>query len=1290
MAGAWRTISVALTANTTGYTSGLRMAAGQTKAFGRTAATSAKQAEGAAKTAGGAWQKLGLLAKGGALAGALALFEATRSAVQFEASMRNVNSISGLSEGQLKKLSGEVVNLSRAFPQSANTLAEGLYEIASSGFQGAEGMTVLTASARAASAGLTTTDNAAKAITSVLNAYALEASEAAFVSDALFQTVNVGVVTFEELTGVIGDVVGTAAAAGQGIDEVGQAIATMTLSGISANEAGTSLNRLLQAMIDPSAALGEQLKKLGYESGAAALEQDGLAGVVGKLTSASEGNIETLLRWFPEIRAARGALALMNNEGSIYAKTIKSWDAAHKGVGATQRAFAEQMKSTKAQLTLLFNSFRASGIELGTKFLPYILGAIETLKELGNAVLPFIRDRMDDLGRAAGNLRVIIEGIVESGHDVGIALATIGGAAVMAAITALTSGLAAVTGFLADHPVLIHTITAALVVLAAVKTWDVLITGAKAYGMVLNILVRESAALRIAESLGLITQGFRSMATGAGTSLGQIRGGLAGLGGALGGAVSAFGPAAAAVAVLTVALNNYQNAQQDAQDSANEWKGKFDDWLDPTNMKQVSLAVKTLQEDLSKKPDENWFTGIKRVWNNISFKDMAGPDIEKQREAYAAMREELDRLQQIQGNYTANTRAIRRETGLTDKEIVKLANRVGVDLTKGFQKTEKGRLEIIALAEAHKALARDAQKSGLTVEQALALPDEELTKIVEAQAKMDAFVGSMGLLGPTVIATANTTGAGFEQMTGDAEKFIESVAGAFQEFGNIVGAMGTDAGANYESIEKFYSLAIGGAEQFTKDINFAIKNGYDPQLIARILQEGPEKAGPFLRSMVSNHSEDLKNMVNESEEALREITQAAAEMARLTNMAVTSSSSDMTEKLGVAMAISQEVMRQGGKASAQAVADELGIGVYQVALIAEKFGIVLADGLNPVLAGVGVPKIPRGTRGGVNREAYAVATGGYIDPARFGDTRRDSVPAVLMPGEVVIKRASVEKFGARNLLDINAGRMPTTWGPRRGFAEGGFVFPEDVPKPPDVKGFGDKVGYTGDKAMQHAYKVVVDYVKKNSAIMMGANAPGVRAAPEVLRGWLTQAIKVTGVPANWLNGLIARAMQESGGNPRAINLWDSNAAKGVPSKGLMQTIEPTFNAYKLPGYGDIWNPVHNAVAAIRYIIARYGSVYNLPRGGYAEGGQVPFPTSGALVRVGDARIPFGAYDKGGYLPKGLSLAYNGTGAPEHVGPPVTDVHVNVYVGNEKLDARTDYRIERNNERIAVGLRKGAR
>lgn len=112
--------------------------------------------------------------------------------------------------------------------------------------------------------------------------------------------------------------------------------------------------------------------------------------------------------------------------------------------------------------------------------------------------------------------------------------------------------------------------------------------------------------------------------------------------------------------------------------------------------------------------------------------------------------------------------------------------------------------------------------------------------------------------------------------------------------------------------------------------------------------------------------------------------------------------------------------------------------------------------------------------------------------------------------------------------------------------------------------------------------------------------------------WIDEAmaaLEAAGVDTSQLDrdDIWTMVQHESGGNPSAINDWDSNADKGTPSKGMMQTIGPTFEAHMLPGHGDIWNPVDNIIAACRYTLDRYGSTSNVPgieamRGGGAYEG----------------------------------------------------------------------------------------
>ena len=99
-----------------------------------------------------------------------------------------------------------------------------------------------------------------------------------------------------------------------------------------------------------------------------------------------------------------------------------------------------------------------------------------------------------------------------------------------------------------------------------------------------------------------------------------------------------------------------------------------------------------------------------------------------------------------------------------------------------------------------------------------------------------------------------------------------------------------------------------------------------------------------------------------------------------------------------------------------------------------------------------------------------------------------------------------------------------------------------------------------------------------------------------LDGWIRQSLDIMhskGIPGSY-NGLYRNIMRESSGNPMAINNWDINAINGIPSKGLLQVIQPTFNAYHVPGTSwNIYDPVANITAACNYAAHRYGSMDNV-------------------------------------------------------------------------------------------------
>ncbi|MFE3654196.1 transglycosylase SLT domain-containing protein [Streptomyces sp. NPDC059152] len=136
---------------------------------------------------------------------------------------------------------------------------------------------------------------------------------------------------------------------------------------------------------------------------------------------------------------------------------------------------------------------------------------------------------------------------------------------------------------------------------------------------------------------------------------------------------------------------------------------------------------------------------------------------------------------------------------------------------------------------------------------------------------------------------------------------------------------------------------------------------------------------------------------------------------------------------------------------------------------------------------------------------------------------------------------------------------------------------------------------------------VADHIKVTAVAKQGHTAEQAAsrsadrpAAPKKysdnLDGWIHQALdimKSKGIPGSY-EGLHRNIMRESSGNPNAVNDWDVNAQNGIPSKGLLQVIQPTFETYHVAGTADkLTDPVANITAAANYAAHRYGSIDNV-------------------------------------------------------------------------------------------------
>jgi phage-related protein len=142
------------------------------------------------------------------------------------------------------------------------------------------------------------------------------------------------------------------------------------------------------------------------------------------------------------------------------------------------------------------------------------------------------------------------------------------------------------------------------------------------------------------------------------------------------------------------------------------------------------------------------------------------------------------------------------------------------------------------------------------------------------------------------------------------------------------------------------------------------------------------------------------------------------------------------------------------------------------------------------------------------------------------------------------------------------------------------------PMPPGTPKPAGSLIHAGIKTLvDAAISFFQDKQKTAVQAMAVAGSQSVQAwAPVIL-----QALAMEGLPSSWLGPIESMMQQESGGNPNAVNNWDSNAAAGTPSMGLMQVIGPTFAAYHWPGTSNnILDPLANIAAALNYIKHVYG------------------------------------------------------------------------------------------------------
>ena len=378
----------------------------------------------------------GILAAGGM---------AARSFAQFEAGMREVNSMMGLSQDEFEAFSKDVREMSSRIGVDAVESTKALYQAISAGVPEENAITFLEIASNAAIAGVTDTKAAVDGLTTVLNAFKIPMSSAQNVADIMFTTIKGGKTTLDELSTSLYNVAPLAQASGVSFDEVSAAMATMTKQGVPTSVATTQLRAAIQALTAPTARQEKHLAALGLEMSKENIETKGLAGVMGELMGATDGNMATLRKLIGSVEGVQAILALAGENAQSYAADLDAMAHASDGVGAATEAVNEINKGADRQFELMQGKIQGIQLIIGEHLLPVLASLATKTSEIITSMKEWA-----DAHPALASALLKVGGILGVGATIGgpliLLLPSLASGAHMAAggFRALAGGVAAV------------------------------------------------------------------------------------------------------------------------------------------------------------------------------------------------------------------------------------------------------------------------------------------------------------------------------------------------------------------------------------------------------------------------------------------------------------------------------------------------------------------------------------------------------------------------------------------------------------------------------------------------------------------------------------------------------------------------------------------------------------------------------------------------------------------------------------------------------------------------------
>lgn len=388
------------------------------KNFGSVSAQQIAAAGEDVQELGGKIETVGKKVSVASAAPAAALGASVKLASDYTDAVAKVGTVADLQSVPLEKLRDDMLQLSTETGRGAGEIADATYQAISASVDTADAVSFVGTSVGLAKAGFLETADAVDVLTTIINAYGLEASDAGRLSDILIQTQNDGKTTVNELSQSMGQVIPLASAYGVNIENLAASYAQLTKNGVATAQAGTYLKSMLNELGDSGSDVGEILKsKTGKSFGQLMNDGMSLGDVLGILNDSVNGDSEALAGLWSSSEASTGALSILSSGVGAFNDELGNMQDSTGNVADALETLSTP--SAKAQESL--NAVKNAGIELGSAALEAIAPLLEQLAE----TVKSITERFSNLSPATQTVIVAVMAILAALGPVIIIIGTL-------------------------------------------------------------------------------------------------------------------------------------------------------------------------------------------------------------------------------------------------------------------------------------------------------------------------------------------------------------------------------------------------------------------------------------------------------------------------------------------------------------------------------------------------------------------------------------------------------------------------------------------------------------------------------------------------------------------------------------------------------------------------------------------------------------------------------------------------------------------------------------------------